>query len=183
MLVQCQPGATPEQILTEALGTLNIRAEIKRKDTGGYEGSLEISTKASAGVKILAALGLTAKAAGKASRQKDVESEPVGHTPGDLNWVAKVLAASERRLVIEDFHYASEDNRREAAFLIKSLGDYGVFVIVVGIWPHDHLLSYYNGDLEGRIEDIHLRWSAEELEKVLAQGAQHLGISFSPGSA
>jgi hypothetical protein len=65
--------------------------------------------------------------------------------------------------------------------LIKSLGDYGVFVIVVGVWPSDHLLSYYNGDLEGRVEDIHLTWSRDELEKVLNLGASQLGIAFSPG--
>lgn len=180
ILIQCQPGATPEQLLKEALGALNVRAEISRKTTGGYEGTLEISGTATVGIKILAKLGITAKTGTKASRQKEISSEPVGQTPGDLNWVAKVLAASEKRLVVEDFHYVSEENRRETAFLIKALGDFGVFVIVVGVWPHDHLLSYYNGDLEGRIEDIHLRWSASELEKVLNLGAANLGISFSP---
>src|SRR5690242_1878975 len=44
MLVQCQPGQTPEQLLTEALGTINIRAEISKKDSGGYEGALEFSS-------------------------------------------------------------------------------------------------------------------------------------------
>jgi hypothetical protein len=37
------------------------------------------------------------------------------------------------------------------------MGEYGLFVIVVGVWPKDHLLTYYNGDLEGRVEDIHLK--------------------------
>lgn len=180
IVVQCQPGATPEQILKEALGSLGVLAEISRTTTGAYEGSLEISGTAGIGVKILASLGLTAKAGAKKSHQEAVASEPVGRTPGDLNWVAKVLAASERRLVIEDFHYVSEENRRDAAFLIKALGDYGVFVIIVGVWPHDHLLSYYNGDLEGRIEDLHLKWSSDELEQVLTLGSSQLGISFSP---
>lgn len=180
IVVQCQPGATPEQILKEALGALNVYAEISRTTTGAYEGSLEISSTAGIGIKILASLGITAKAAGKRSRQNAMASEPVGRTPGDLNWVARVLAASERRLIIEDFHYVSEENRRDTAFLIKALGDYGVFVIIVGIWPYDHLLSYYNGDLEGRIEDVHLKWSSDELEQVLTLGGSHLGIAFSP---
>lgn len=181
MLVQCQPGQTPEQLLTEALGTINVRAEISRKDIGGYEGALEISGSADIGLKILAKLGLTTKASAKASKQKEVETQSIGQTPADLNWVAKVIVASERRLVLEDFHYITEESRCEAAFLIKSLGDYGVFVIVVGVWPSDHLLSYYNGDLEGRIEDIHLMWSNDELEKVLNLGASQLGIAFSLG--
>jgi hypothetical protein len=181
MLVQCQPGQTPEQLLTEALGTLNIRAEISRKKIGGYEGSLEISTSADLGIKILAKLGLATKASGKGFRHREIETVPVGKTPADLNWVAKVLGASERRLVLEDFHYISEENRRDAAYLIKALGDSAeVFVIIVGVWPNDHLLSYYNGDLEGRVEDLHLTWSTQELEQVLTLGTAQLGISFSP---
>lgn len=181
MLVQCQPGQTPEQLLTEALGTLNIRAEINRKTVGGYEGGLEIEANADLGIKILAKLGIVAKTTGKLSKQNEIDTAPVGRTPADLNWVAKVIAASERRLVLEDFHYISEQHRQEAAFVIKLLGDYCVFVIIVGVWPNDHLLSYYNGDLEGRIEDIHLTWSSRELEQVLNLGATQLGISFSPG--
>ena len=123
MLVQCQPGQTPEELLTEALGTLNIRAEIRRKSIGGYEGSLEISTTADLGIKILAKLGLETKVGGKGFRHREIETAPVGHAPADLNWVAKVLAASERRLVLEDFHYISEENRVAAAHVIKALGD------------------------------------------------------------
>lgn len=67
--------------------------------------------------------------------------------------MSRVLKASGKRLVIEDFHYVSEPNRRAFAFMLKALGDYGVYVIVVGIWPEDHLLTYYNGDLDGRVED------------------------------
>ena len=181
VVVQCQPGATREQILTEALSALGVRAEISAKSTGGFEGSLEISSKLSVGAKILAALGLEGKGTAKATKQTEVDTAPIGRTPADINWVARVLKASERRLVIEDFHYVSEETRRQASFLIKSLGDRGVFVLVVGIWPQDYLLSHYNNDLEGRLEDIHLRWSPAELETVLEQGAGHLGISFSPG--
>jgi hypothetical protein len=31
--------------------------------------------------------------------------------------------------------------------------------------PQDHLLTYYNGDLDGRVEDIRLQWSPGELEE------------------
>jgi hypothetical protein len=51
--------------------------------------------------------------------------------------------------------------------MLKALGDYGVYVIVVGIWPDDHLLTYYNGDLDGRVEDVRLVWSDDDLDAVL----------------
>jgi hypothetical protein len=52
---------------------------------------------------------------------------------------------SGKRLVLEDFHYLSEAAQKDLAFLLKAMGEYGLFVIVVGVWPKDHLLTYYNG--------------------------------------
>ncbi|XVU20792.1 hypothetical protein ACQPZJ_26345 [Actinoplanes sp. CA-054009] len=179
IVVQCQPGTNTEQLLQQALGALGIRSEIKRKSVGTYEGTMEFSGTGEVGVKILTKLGFGAKVAGKALRTDEVESEPIGRTPADLGWVAKVLRASEKQLVVEDFHYVSEENRSEAAFLFKALGDLGVFPVVIGVWPTDHLLSFYNGDLEGRVEDIHLTWSNEELNEVLRVGTKELSVSMS----
>jgi hypothetical protein len=178
VVVQCQPGTTPEQILKDALGALGITCVLKRKTVGTYEGSMEFSGSGELGTKILAKLGLGAKLAGKTARQKETESQPIGQTPADLGWVGRVLAASEKQLVVEDFHYVSEENRREAAYLFKALGDFGVFPVIIGVWPTDHLLSYYNGDLEGRVEDIHLTWSNAELDEVLKVGTKELSIAM-----
>ena len=65
--------------------------------------------------------------------------------------------------------------------MLKALGDYGVYVIVVGIWPEDHLLTYYNGDLDGRVEDVRLVWEDSDLRAVLEKGCNPLNIEFSDG--
>lgn len=62
--------------------------------------------------------------------------------------------------------------------MLKALGDYGVYVLVVGVWPDDHLLTYYNGDLDGRVEDLRLEWSTDELDEVLQRGGHALNIEF-----
>jgi hypothetical protein len=62
--------------------------------------------------------------------------------------------------------------------MLKALGDYGVYVIVVGVWPDDHLLTYYNGDLDGRVEDLRLEWSDSELDLVLKRGGVALKVEF-----
>ena len=79
---------------------------------------------------------------------------------------------------MEDFHYVSEESRKDFSFALKALGDYGVNVIIVGVWPEDHLLTYYNGDLDGRVEDVRLAWSDEELAEVLDKGCGALNIEF-----
>jgi len=82
------------------------------------------------------------------------------------------------RLVVEDFHYLSEAAQNSWAYMLKALGEYGVYSIMVGIWPKDHLLTYYNGDLDGRVEDLHLSWSKPEMEAVLDKGCAALDIEF-----
>ncbi|GAB3861735.1 hypothetical protein ACFPIJ_12135 [Dactylosporangium cerinum] len=68
IVVQCQLGPDPEQIIRQALGALNIRCEIKRKTVGTYEGTTEFSSSGELGAKILAKLGIGAKVGGKAAR-------------------------------------------------------------------------------------------------------------------
>lgn len=178
IVVQCLVESTPESIFQEALGALDVRAEIKRTGRGKLEGELDFSGGGELGNLLLGKVKLDAGISGGASGERETETRPIGKTPGDLSWVARTLRASGKRLVIEDFHYVSEDNRKNFAFLLKALGDYGVNVIVVGVWPEDHLLTYYNGDLDGRVEDIRLLWGEEELAKVLAQGCEALNIEF-----
>ena len=180
MLVQCQPESTPESVFVEALGQLDVYAEIKRSGTSHVQGHIDLAASGELGNFLLGKAKLEASAGGEAGKDDTVDHEPVGRTPANLAWIARILLASGKRLVVEDFHYVTEVNRKVFAFMLKALGDYGVHVIVVGIWPDDHLLTYYNGDLDGRIEDIHLRWEEDDLSSVLSQGAQELNVRIDP---
>jgi len=143
------------------------------------EGGVDLSAAGDIGFKLVAKASLKSKISSKFRRSSKRELEPIGRGEGDLAWVARILRESKKRLVIEDFHYVDEENRRQFAFLFKALGDYGVHPVVIGVWPQEHLLTYYNGDLAQRIEDIHLLWTAEELEEVLQMGSAALNISMS----
>lgn len=179
ILVQCTLDSTPESILTTALGQLGVSAELHRTESNELEGHLDLAIKGGIGAKILAKVGAEMSGGGSASHSGEVETEPVGQAPGDLAWVARILLASEMRLVVEDFHYLAETHQRSFAYMLKALGEYGVYPIIVGIWPQDHLLTYFNGDLDGRVEDLHLVWSDEELAAVLRKGGDALSITFS----
>ena len=39
--------------------------------------------------------------------------------------------------------------------MLKALGAYGLYLIVVGIRAQDHLLTYYNDDLTGLLRHLH----------------------------
>jgi hypothetical protein len=181
IVVQCQIETTPESLFSEALGQLDVRAEIRRVGRTQLEGQLDFKAGGELGNFLLGKVRADIGGSGTAGREKETESEPIGKTPADLSWVARTIAASGRKLVIEDFHYVTEDNRKAFAFILKALGDYGVNVIVVGVWPEDHLLTYYNGDLDGRVEDMRLVWANKELRDVLRKGCEALNIEMTEG--
>jgi hypothetical protein len=137
-----------------------------------FSGAIELG-------KLVGKISASGKAEGAISTTTTVDEAPIGRTVADLLWVSLSIIASGKRLVLEDFHYLSEEVQRQFAFMLKAMGEYGLFAVIVGVWPRDHLLTYFNGDLDGRVEDIHLRWSDSELLLVLAQGSRALNIRIS----
>lgn len=178
VVIQCTPHSKPDSLLREALGRLGVSATIHMTTTRELTGTLDFQGNLELG-KLLAKAKGQIGAGGAISSTAEWETEPIGKTAADLSWVSSAISASTRRLVLEDFHYIDESAQRDMAFLLKAMGEYGLFVVVVGVWPRDHLLTYYNGDLEGRVDDIHLTWKDAELDEVLVQGAKALRISFS----
>lgn len=178
IVVQCTPSATPDSLLREALGRLGVVAVLRMTRARELEGTLDFKGSVELG-KIVAKAAIEGGAGASGTLTRETEVEPVGQTPGDLAWVSQTLVSSRKRVVLEDFHYLSEDAQRELAFMLKAMGEYGLFVVIVGVWPKDHLLTYYNGDLEGRVDDIQLTWNDSELADVLRQGADALHIEFS----
>lgn len=179
LIVQCVPDSTVSSLLAEALGRLGVLATLMVTKDRALQGSLDFGGSGELG-KWAAKAAIEARATGGFEASKTIEGEPIGQSSGDLAWVARTLVASRRRLVFEDFHYLGEVVQRDFAFLLKAMGEYGLYVIVIGVWPQDNLLTYYNGELDGRITDIHLHWVDHELARVLQQGASALGVEFSP---
>ncbi len=178
--VQCGSGSTSASVLQQALGLLGVRAEIRHTAERQISGQIDLGASGEFGARIFAKAKAEGKLSGKNQHKQSIESAVVGRTPADLPWIAYVLHASGRHLVLEDFHYLPASEQQDFSFHMKGLGEYDVPVVVVGVWAEDHLLSYHNGDLSGRVEDIRLTWTSNELESVLHEGSRALNIEISP---
>ena len=174
LVVQCRVGKTTVDIYRDALALLDVKLEIERTETGSFTGRAEFEGEAG--------LSLFARVRGKggveAGTEATTKTERVGHDFTDLNFVADVIKASERRLVIEDFHYLSIKDREALSFDLKALWDYGVFVVIVGVWSKQNMLMYLNRDLTGRVAEIPIVWTDADLAKVFAKGGEALNIEF-----
>jgi hypothetical protein len=97
----------------------------------------------------------------------------------DLNFVAELIKESGRRLVIEDFHYLSLDERTKFAFDMKALWDFGVFIVIVGVWSDQNLFLHLNTDLTARVREIDVVWSDRDLREIFHRGGAALNLTFS----
>jgi len=101
--------------------------------------------------------------------------------PNDVIRVLKEIGF-ERFIVLEDFHYLSEDTQKEVAIDLKAFHEKSdLCFIVVGVWLESNRLVLYNGDLAGRLVPVDAdQWSVEELSEVVRKGEALLNVAF-PG--
>lgn len=180
IIVQCLPRMISSDNIWQAALQLLGHAEVSRVSTTNSS-SNEASATGSVQTSIPFLGSVTGEMNGNISSEEENETEltPVGEN--HLSALARILRERNKRLVLEDFHYLPEEVRKESAFGMKALYEEGAYVVVVGIWSEQNLITYYNGDLTGRIEEINLTWDESELEKVLSQGEGALNIEFAPG--
>ena len=175
LTVQCRLNKTTLDIYRDALSQLEIRLEVESTSGTTWKGHVE--TQGDLGIKLLARLGV--RTAIDAEKARDKKTQIVGHDIADLRFIADLLRESGRRLVIEDFHYLSVEERRALAFDLKALWDYGVFVVVVGVWSEQNMLLYLNPDLSGRVREIAIVWTDPDLSCIFERGGRALNLRFS----
>jgi hypothetical protein len=172
--VQCRLRNPFVDIYVDALSQLNISVQVKEAHQGVFKAHLSASGEI--GFKLLAKVGLSGSA--EQEWTAGAESKSVGHDVNDLRYVADLIRESGRRLVIEDFHYMSTEDRRGFAFDLKALWDYRVFVIIIGVWSDTNLLLHLNPDLTGRVIEIPIDWTDVDLKRILTKGGSALHIDF-----
>lgn len=174
LVIQCRLGKSVTDIYRDALAELGVRLEVESVSGSKLVGRVEAS--AEGGIRLLAKVGV--KATGEAETAGSTTSKPVGQDITDLRFVADLIRASGQRLVIEDFHYLSVAERRAFSFDLKALWDFGLFVIVVGVWSEQNMLMYLNPDLTGRVQELSIVWNENDLRRIFEKGGAALRLSF-----
>lgn len=173
--VQCRLGESVDDLYIDSLSQLDVQLSVEESSGGSFHG--RVTAKGEAGIALLLEAGLETESQGPRHRQPTAAA--IGRDIDDLRFVAEIIKASGRRLAIEDFHYLSTEERTRFAYDLKALWEYGCFVIVIGVWSQSNMLLYLNPDLSGRVREIPIYWSDEDLGRVLEKGGAALNIRFS----
>ncbi|GHU01276.1 hypothetical protein FACS1894147_00820 [Spirochaetia bacterium] len=176
IIIQCQPEKTIANILKEICNKLQITFPTTLETTSNTSGNASFEVQGKARLPFIAEGSLTTGVeAGIGSETKQLfECSGIGEN--DLEIISRVISKKNMRIIFEDFHYLSEEQRKNFSFLLKSFYEYSVYIIIIGIWAEHNLLTYYNGDLTGRIEEIDMTWTNEELYDVIKKGENPLRI-------
>ncbi|WP_227936035.1 hypothetical protein [Alkalihalobacillus deserti] len=175
IVVQCRFGKSVKDIYTDALSQLGIKLIVEETNGSNILGRVEAN--ASIGTSLLAKLGV--KSTIESSNNDGTKAEVVGRDINDLKFIADIIINSGKRLVIEDFHYLSIPERKAFSYDLKALWDYGCFIVIIGVWSQSNMLLDLNPDLSGRIYEMSIYWSPQDLKQVIEKGSKALKIEFS----
>ncbi|MDQ8198491.1 hypothetical protein QEH56_10050 [Pelagicoccus enzymogenes] len=174
LVVQCRLDKDKNDIYVDALSQLGVSFEVTSSSSGKVAG--KVSATGEFGANLLAKIGFKTELSAEGAGGR--EFSKVGGDITDLRYVADLLRGSERRLVIEDFHYLRKEERKAFAYDLKALWDYGLYVVIIGIWSENNLLPYLNSDLSGRMYELELTWSPDDLKSVIEKGGRKLNVEF-----
>lgn len=181
LIVQCLPAMeTVEEVWRTALKNAGIRQPSTLKTTKKSETHFGAEVEGQASLPFLAGVKGNVDT-GLKDETSETDEKIAIQADSLLPILADFLRSNGKRLILEDFHYLPDEVRKDIAFGLKALYEEKAYVVIVGIWSEQNLITYYNGDLTGRIEEINLTWNPEELSKVLSQGEGVLNIEFAPG--
>ena len=178
-VIHCRHRPTTKALYEEILAALGVVTPMTQTSASSKEvsGSGEISAK-SGFLGFFSGEGKAAAGA-KSNWDKGTSEQVIGKGANNIHFLADAISASGKRVILEDFHYIPEPEKRELANDLKALFELQVPVVLVGAWEQDQLLPQYNGDLTGRVDEINVRWSDQELREVIEKGQKALNIRLS----
>lgn len=176
IIVQCRLGKSTEDIYREALGQLGVKLVVTESKSHAISGSVEAETDF--GLNLIGRV--RAKLTGASEWSQGKEKQNLRQNINDLDFICELIVESGHRLVIEDFHYLSQQERRRLAFDLKAMWDLGMYVVIIGVWSDNNLLLHLNPDLTGRVREISVVWTEEDLREVLRKGSRVLNVILKP---
>lgn len=174
IVVQCRLGMTIEDIYKTALSSIGVSFDTstaKSTTTSGeLDGQLEIKVPMVVKTEVAGTFAVEG--------EKTTNYSDYHRSISNLEFIATAIRETNKRLIIEDFHYLSIPERCRMAHDLKTLWDYKCFVVLIGVWTQTNLLTSLNPDLTGRIEEISIFWTAEDLRSVISKGSTCLNVEI-----
>ncbi len=154
----------------------------------GESNGTQTSSRAGIGAKIRAKIPLLGSGEVKAeasssageSSEKQYEEIPINlELPQDVSEILDRIPNGRKIIILENFHYLTEEKQRQFAFDLRNFQELGIRFIILGVWKENNRLVQYNGDLLDRLIEVPVEpWTEKEFHQVIDKGSETLNIKF-----
>lgn len=179
VVIRCGNRSQVADIYTRILSELDVQAVLQSTSADTRTFSFTFKGGGKAGIPGFiqgqAELGGTVQTA----HQDTTVTRTFGQGPEFLEFVVAVIKASRHQIIIEDFHYLPRQSKIDFCHDLRVFNEQEVSLVLIGVWEQSQFLTVYNGDLDGRYEEIRLDWPDTTLNMLLSLGQNALNIRFS----
>jgi hypothetical protein len=179
LVVRCSGKLTTTDFWSSALENLNFERIAEKSRAWGINTTAKIGARGEVGwswlAKAIATVGFSVSTKGDYSIKREVVRAGVSS-----KHLIPLLKELPVQLVIEDFHYLSEDVKKEVFQQWKAFTDEGVSVLLVSTSHHTIDIAKANRDLSGRTRFIDVgQWAVKDLARIPEKGFAFLNIKSS----
>lgn len=179
--VNCSPTASILDIYNSIARQLSIDILETREITTTIGGEAKVGLKAKIRIPFLGGgdaesevSGSKEKSTGKSYREIDFNLA----LAQDLSELLRSISFN-KRIILENFHYLSEEVQKQLAVDLRIFEDYNILFIILGIWREKNRLAQFNGDLVDRVIEVPVEpWEKDDLKRIVGEGMPLLNVNF-----
>lgn len=183
IVVRLSPNTNVEDIYASILRQCGIEIETTTVDEASNEISATLGFKAKATVWLFGGGEVNVDGGVKTNDKVQKTSQTIPFNLAVAQDIAELLKKIHfhKKIVLENFHYLSEEKQRQLSFDLRSFQEMGIIFVVLGVWRQKDKLRIYCPDLTDRVVDIAVEpWTVSEFKEVAIKGSTELNILFKP---
>jgi len=179
--VNCSPSATMLDLYNSIVRQLDVEILESKEVKNTIGGEIKIGLKAKIKIPFFSSGEGSAETSGNANKELSKEYKVVEYNLSLAQDLSELLRNIDfnKRIILENFHYLSEDVQKQLSIDLRIFEDYKILFIVLGIWREKNRLIQFNGDLVDRLVEVPVEpWKTEHLAKIVDVGLPLLNVSF-----
>ncbi|MBP1617693.1 MAG: hypothetical protein H6Q14_1520 [Bacteroidetes bacterium] len=179
--VNCSPTSTTLDIYNSIARQLDIEILETHEVTTTVGGEAKVGLKAKVRIPFFGGTDAETEASASTEKENGKSFRVIDFNLAlaqDLSELLKSVGF-RKRIILENFHYLSEEIQKQLAIDLRIFEDYNILFIVLGIWREKNRLAQFNGDLLDRVIEVPVEpWERGDLKKIVAEGLPLLNTSF-----
>jgi Cdc6-like AAA superfamily ATPase len=179
--VNCSPTSTTLDIYNSIARQLDIEILESHEVTTTVGGEAKVGLKAKVRIPLFGGADAETEATASTEKENGKSFKVIDFNLALAQDLSELLKSVNfnKRIILENFHYLSEDIQKQLAIDLRIFEDYNILFIVLGIWREKNRLAQFNGDLLDRVIEVPVEpWEREDLKKIVAEGLPLLNTTF-----